>query len=591
MGAVFRAELGGPGGFCKPIALKVLHPQLAAANRRTGVNLLREARLGALLHHPGIVEIYDFGTTRGRDWISMEFVDGIELSDLIRGVGALPPTAVLDIVIQAAEALDYAHTLQHQGRSAGFVHRDLKPSNLLVTDRGVVKIADFGIAQSALITGATTRTGITKGTPAYMSPEQVHGGRVDGRADLFSVGVILYQMLTGRRLFRGRTPAATVLAVLDVDLLLAQPETLAEADAHLPGAAYILRGCLQKEPGLRLSSAAELLEALRTLELRTAPGPNLREFLASLPRGGRHFRGLRAVAAGRAPAAIPGGEGRSRTLLPGQLAGGEATEAHSISGPFAGLPVVPAEFLEELGEPTATSARPRPRFALGLAAGLVLGLTAGLSAGLALARLGLEDPPASSPRVVVLKSAEVPGPEAPGAAAPGAGSLRPTAPTSAAPPPDVRPPRAAEPRGGARRDDVRKPEAVAPSAAKPAPDPIEAAPSDLEPAPGLIAPPSWVPAARSATHTAPTTATVGRPTTLQVDTEPHVVAVHAFVARSDAVWERRALDPQGEGRWLTDLWVTPSLADGVAYYFEITLPDGQELLGSPESPHTISVEP
>ncbi len=304
MGAVFEAELRGPGGFRKRIALKVLHASVLAATARMGIDLRTEARLGALLHHPGIVEIYDYGVTGGQPWISMEFVDGLELSDLLRGAGRPPATVAVELARQLAQALDHAHSLRADGKPAGFVHRDLKPSNVIIDREGRAKITDFGIAKASVISRVTTRAGVTKGTPAYMSPEQARGGEVDARSDLFSLGTVLYQVVMGQRLFQGGSPAATVHAVLDVDELLGDRAVLGAVDALVPGLGFVLRGCLQEDPDLRWGGADEVLEALELVGRCLPPGPSLREFVHGLPDRGRGFRGLRSVR-GRAPVPVP----------------------------------------------------------------------------------------------------------------------------------------------------------------------------------------------------------------------------------------------------------------------------------------------
>jgi hypothetical protein len=305
MGAVFRAELEGPGGFRKACALKVLHPSVLVAARRLSLDLRTEARLGALLHHPNIVEVYDFGVEAGQPWISMELVDGTELSDLLRGVGKLPPTVTLELGIQLCAALEHAHGLVHEGRPAEFVHRDLKPANVIVSRDGLAKITDFGIAKAAAVTGLTTRSGVTKGTPAYMSPEQATGEPVDARSDLFSLAVILFQVATGLRLFRGGNPAATAMAVLQVDDLLDRPAVLGLADGAIPGLGDVLRWCLRRDPDERYANATLVREALQELELGLPFGPTLRRWLADQPGQGTGYRGLRAARRAERGGGIP----------------------------------------------------------------------------------------------------------------------------------------------------------------------------------------------------------------------------------------------------------------------------------------------
>ncbi|MCP4873809.1 MAG: serine/threonine protein kinase [Proteobacteria bacterium] len=293
MGAVFRAEMEGPQGFRKPCALKVMHPSVAMAARRMGIDLKNEAKLGALLHHPGIVEVYDFGITFGQPWMAMELVDGTELSDLLSGAGVLPVTAVLDLGKQVCEALEHAHQLRIGGRLVEVVHRDLKPSNLLVGRDGRVRIADFGVAKAVVLNSLATRTGITKGTPSYMSPEQASATPVDGASDLFSLGVILYQALTGKRLFYAGNAAATVVEVLKVDEILHKRGVIAELDEILPGLGRVLGMALRRRPSERWLSAKLMGDALEDLEIRAGLGTNLAEWIETLPDQGTYYRGLR----------------------------------------------------------------------------------------------------------------------------------------------------------------------------------------------------------------------------------------------------------------------------------------------------------
>ncbi len=294
MGAVFAAEMSGPKGFFKPCALKVMHPSVAVAARRMGVDLKCEARLGALLHHPGIVEVYDFGLTFGQPWMAMELVDGTELSDLLAGAGPLPLTAALDLGTQVAAALHHAHTLTVRGARVEVVHRDLKPSNLLVGRDGRVRIADFGVAKAAVLNSLATRTGITKGTPSYMSPEQASAAPVDARSALFSLAVILYQCVTGRRLFCAGNAAATIVEVLKVDELIRRRGIIDDLEARLAGLGRVLATALSRKPDGRQPTAAHLGDALEDLELRAGIGPTLAEWVDALPDQGTYFRGIRA---------------------------------------------------------------------------------------------------------------------------------------------------------------------------------------------------------------------------------------------------------------------------------------------------------
>ena len=190
MGVVYRAEDSRLG---RPVALKVMSPSVAS-NPDLVKRFYREAQAAGQLHHPNIVIIHDIDEVDGIPFIAMEFLDGEDLDKVITAGKELPVTKKLDIIIQACKGLHHAH-------QRGIVHRDVKPGNIVLLNDGMVKIVDFGIAHL----GATsmTQTGMVLGTVMYMSPEQIAGQRVDARADIFSIGVILFELLTYRTPFAG----------------------------------------------------------------------------------------------------------------------------------------------------------------------------------------------------------------------------------------------------------------------------------------------------------------------------------------------------------------------------------------------------
>jgi len=186
----------------RQVAIKVLPPQLAF-DREFVERFIREAQAAAGLRHPGIVVIYDVSQQDGLYYIAMEYLEGQTLDQLIRRNGPLPPDRAARIIQQIAGALEYAH-------QKGFIHRDVKPANIFVGQNDQVTLTDFGIAKAA---GETrlTRTGMLVGTPEYMSPEQAEGKPIDHRTDVYSLGVVLYELLTGRVPFRTDTPLSTLL--------------------------------------------------------------------------------------------------------------------------------------------------------------------------------------------------------------------------------------------------------------------------------------------------------------------------------------------------------------------------------------------
>ena len=189
MAVIYKAVQESLG---RTVAIKALKTSVALESQ-FAVRFEREARSVAALQHENIIHIYDFHKEGGSLFIVMEFVEGIDLYDLLDRVGALPPEISAIIAMQVARALDYAHY-------RNIIHRDIKPANIMVSKQGGVKLMDFGIARDASF-GDLTETGTGLGTPSYMSPEQILGDKLDFRSDIFSLGIVLYQMATGRKPF------------------------------------------------------------------------------------------------------------------------------------------------------------------------------------------------------------------------------------------------------------------------------------------------------------------------------------------------------------------------------------------------------
>jgi tRNA A-37 threonylcarbamoyl transferase component Bud32 len=280
MGIVYRAH---DLKLQRPVAVKLLPPELTADPERRKRFLL-EARAAARVTHPAIAQVYDVGEHEGIIFIAMELVEGRTVAALVQSK-ELDLLGAIDIAIEVAEGLARAHEM-------GIVHRDVKPANVIVTRDGHAKILDFGLAkltdptESTLTTAAAgvdvstmtqTQIGAVKGTPAYMSPEQIKAGPVDARSDLFSLGVMLFEMATGEVPFRRETPVETMHAVAFEDT-----PSIHTRQPNLPvDLQRILARCLQKRPEDRYPNARQLAQELRQLRRHTESGrarpPSLQE--------------------------------------------------------------------------------------------------------------------------------------------------------------------------------------------------------------------------------------------------------------------------------------------------------------------------
>ncbi len=251
MGVVFR---GVDPLIGRPVAVKIIQLQEFSDSRERAFlrqRLFAEARAAGSLSHPGIVTIYQVGEEGEQAFVAMEFVDGATLEDLLDRDAAPRQGGLVDALRQAAEALDYAH-------SQGVVHRDIKPANIMIRADGVVKITDFGVAKF-FAAKKSTQSGLVLGTPHYMSPEQIQGEPMNGRADQFSLAVIAYEALAGVRPF-----AADTLTTLFYRILHKDPAPLLEYNAELsPGVAAVLNRALAKAAADRFESCAAFVGALR----------------------------------------------------------------------------------------------------------------------------------------------------------------------------------------------------------------------------------------------------------------------------------------------------------------------------------------
>lgn len=259
----------------RDVAIKVLHPRLVKVPGNLQ-RFEREARAAAKLEHPGIVQVYDFDEERGFHFIVMQFAEGQNLREVLYRKGPLGTRRSVWVAQRVLEALEHAH-------SVGIVHRDIKPANLIITKEPKVKVTDFGLVRvlSATTSERLSAYGEILGTPQYMSPEQACSGEVDARADLYSLGITLFELMTGRAPFSG----ASTIEVLQKQICDPLPK-LRESDRGVPAEveAFVEKLC-EKDPAKRHASAAEALEALRAIRLeeRAVAGASERQTRALDP--------------------------------------------------------------------------------------------------------------------------------------------------------------------------------------------------------------------------------------------------------------------------------------------------------------------
>jgi eukaryotic-like serine/threonine-protein kinase len=255
MAELYIARQESVGGFEKSVVLKILQPRYAQ-NPRVVTMFLDEARLAAKVNHPSVVHVYDVAEDEGLKYIAMEYIHGETIAEIVtRGLAAnkyLPLEHAIHIVSQAAAGLAYAHERRDgEGRVVRIVHRDVSPTNVLVSYEGQTKIVDFGIARAQ--DELREESGILPGKASYMSPEQVRGTGIDHRADIFALGIILYELTLCQRLYRG--PAEAVMKRIVNDRI--QPPTAIRRD-YPPALELIVMRALEKRPQDRYQSADQM---------------------------------------------------------------------------------------------------------------------------------------------------------------------------------------------------------------------------------------------------------------------------------------------------------------------------------------------
>ncbi len=374
------------------LAIKTIRMEGLAASQAGLSEMLdrfrREAQVAAQLKHPGIVTIYDIGESEGLSYISMELIDGVGLDHVI-AEARLPAARAAGIAAQVADALDFAH--RH-----GVVHRDIKPANIMIEAGDRVKVTDFGIAKPTESAEHLTLTGSLLGTPSYMSPEQARGNALDGRSDLFSLGCVLYEMLTGRKAFRGESITALLFKIITEE-----PQPIRELDPSVPDRLVtVIAKAIAKAPEARYQSGRELrddllpltkagsLPTLRSIETPTLPLASPGEPTAKGPVTQR--------------ASDSGAPTRAREPLATRPAAPPAT---TIRTPPAPTTIRTPSAATARRATTATGPRPAPAASerpgrlpllLGLGFVALLGLAAlGFGARYLLARRAAAPPPAS----------------------------------------------------------------------------------------------------------------------------------------------------------------------------------------------------
>ena len=288
MGEVYRAKDDRLG---RNVAVKVLPPAFSSDLERLR-RFEQEARAAGQLNHPNIVAVFDVGRHAGAPYIVSELLEGESLRSRLLA-GALPARRAIDFARQIAEGLAAAH-------ERNIVHRDVKPDNLFITKDGRIKILDFGIAKltraegpearedTRTVPASLTATGAILGTASYMAPEQIRGQPTDHRADLFALGAIVYELLTGRKAFEGETPADRMSAILTAE----PPPLSSELERTVPGLGVVIRRCIEKRPDARFDSARDLAFTLRVLLEAAARREDLPAGSPGTPESGIRFHRL-----------------------------------------------------------------------------------------------------------------------------------------------------------------------------------------------------------------------------------------------------------------------------------------------------------
>jgi serine/threonine-protein kinase len=297
MAEVFRATAFGAHGFERTFVIKRILPRLAATPEFLRM-FVDEAKISARLNHPNIVQVFAFAEEDGMPLLVMEHVDGRDLGEIMQRLAsrgaAMPPAVAAEVARQCCAALDYAHRLTApDGTSLGIIHRDVTPSNIMVSFEGTVKLLDFGIARAVQeVRTSQTAVGTMKGKLGYVAPEQIATGNIDQRADLFSLGAVLHEALTGRRLFAGDNDLATLKNLTE---MIVQPPSKVMPAVGRSLDRTVMRA-LRRDPEERFASAAQMAAELGAYLQRTrTAGTAVRAFMDELYRDERRPGGRGVV--------------------------------------------------------------------------------------------------------------------------------------------------------------------------------------------------------------------------------------------------------------------------------------------------------